>query len=68
LAIVPEATVTQEIEKGTLVALENEGADFSRPTAAIYQKGKLLSPAMKEFLQVLKSEPVVPAPVKKTKK
>lgn len=68
LAIVPEATVAQEVEKGTLVALEIEGADFSRPTAAIYQKGKLLSPAMKEFLQVLKSDPVAPAPVKKVKK
>lgn len=57
LAIVPLATVTQEIERATLAAMEIEDADFSRPIAAIYKKDKLLSPAMKEFLQVLKSEP-----------
>lgn len=56
ISIVPRVTVAQEVEKGTLAAVEFEDADFSRPLAAIYRKNKLLSPAMKEFLGVLKSE------------
>lgn len=56
ISIVPRVTVAQEVEKGTLSAVEFEDADFSRPLAAIYRKNKLLSPAMKEFLGVLKSE------------
>jgi DNA-binding transcriptional LysR family regulator len=56
MAIVPKGTVTQEVEKGTLAALEFEDADFSRPLAAIYKRNKVLSPAMKEFLSTLKAE------------
>ena len=29
--------------------------DFSRPLAAVYRKNKMLSPAMKEFLNLLKA-------------
>ena len=54
IAIVPKGTITQEVEKGTLAAISFEDADFSRPLAAIYKKNKVLSPAMKEFLQILK--------------
>lgn len=56
VAIVPQGTVTQEVEKGTLVAIEVDDADLSRPLAAIYKKNKVLSPAMKEFLNTLKAE------------
>jgi DNA-binding transcriptional LysR family regulator len=56
MAIVPKGTVTQEVEKGTLVAIEFEDADFSRPLAAIFKKNKVLSPAMREFLHTLKAE------------
>jgi hypothetical protein len=35
---VPKLTVAQEVEKGTLAAIEFEDADFSRPIAAIYRK------------------------------
>ena len=56
ISIVPRVTVAQEVAKGTLSAVEFEDADFSRPIAAIYRKNKFLSPAMKEFLTVLKSE------------
>jgi hypothetical protein len=31
-----------------------EGAELVRPLAAIYKKSKVLSPAMKQFLAVLK--------------
>jgi DNA-binding transcriptional LysR family regulator len=56
IAIVPKITVAQEVEKGTLSAVEIEDADLTRPLAAIYRKNKVLSPAMKEFLSVLKSD------------
>ena len=54
LAIVPESTVGQETDKKTLVALEIEGGQLFRPIAAIYKKSRVLSPAMKQFLVILK--------------
>ena len=66
ISIVPLGTVTQEIAKNTLAAVPIEdGADhawgrkfadgeFFRPLAAIYKKNKVLSPAMKQFLTILK--------------
>lgn len=65
VAIVPKLTVAQEVEKGTLSAIEFEDADFSRPIAAIYRKNKVLSPAMKEFLSVLKGDIAEPAKSKR---
>ena len=54
LSIVPLGTVTQEIAKNTLIAMEIEDGEFYRPLAAIYKKNKVLSPAMKQFLSILK--------------
>ena len=54
ISIVPQGTVTQEIAKQTLAALIIEDGEFYRPLAAIYKKNKVLSPAMKQFLSVLK--------------
>ena len=54
ISIVPLGTVTQEITKQTLVAVNIEDGDFFRPLAAIYKKNKVLSPAMKQFLSILK--------------
>ncbi len=56
VAIVPEGTVTQEVAKETLAKVGLEDGEFYRPLAAIYKKNKVLSPAMKEFLNVLKEE------------
>jgi DNA-binding transcriptional LysR family regulator len=56
ISIVPESTVTQEVNKQTLVQLDLEGADFYRSLAAIYKKSKVLSPAMKQFINILKGE------------
>src|SRR5436190_6106732 len=56
ISIVPESTVTQEVNKQTLVQLDLEGADFYRSLAAIYKKSKVLSPAMKQFIGILKGE------------
>jgi DNA-binding transcriptional LysR family regulator len=54
IAIVPEATVTQEVAKKTLAAVHFQDGAFLRPSAAIYKKNRVLSPAMREFLAVLK--------------
>ena len=54
ISIVPLGTVTQEINKQTLAAIVIEDGEFFRPLAAIYKKNKVLSPAMKQFLTILK--------------
>ncbi len=54
ISIVPLATITQEIAKQTLVALPFEDGDFFRPLGAIYKKNKVLSPAMKQFIAMIK--------------
>jgi hypothetical protein len=54
VSIVPQGTVTQEISKQTLAAVPLEDGSFFRPLAAIYKKNKVLSPAMKQFLALLK--------------
>jgi DNA-binding transcriptional LysR family regulator len=56
VAIVPEGTVTQEVARQALVQVALGDSDFYRPLAALYKKNKVLSPAMKEFLAVLKGE------------
>lgn len=55
IAIVPHGTITQEVAKQTLAEVKIEDEEFYRPLAAIHKKNKVLSPAMKQFLSVLKS-------------
>jgi DNA-binding transcriptional LysR family regulator len=57
VSIVPLGTVTQEVNKQTLAAVEIEDGEFFRPLAAIYKRNKVLSPAMKQFLSILKDAP-----------
>lgn len=57
IAIVPHGTITQEVSKQTLTEIRIEDAEFYRPLAAIHKKNKVLSPAMKQFLNVVKSSP-----------
>jgi len=33
-----------------------EGGDFTRPLAAIYKRSRVLSPAMKQFMALLKED------------
>src|SRR6266852_5562996 len=54
VAIVPQGTVVQEVAKQTLAQVTLSAGDFFRPLAAIYKKNKVLSPAMKQFLAILK--------------
>jgi DNA-binding transcriptional LysR family regulator len=54
IAIVPAATVRQEVANQTLASVRLDDGDFSRPLAAIYKKNRVLSPAMKKFIGLLK--------------
>ena len=54
ISIVPQGAIAQEVQKQTLAAVTIEDGQFFRPTAAIYKKSRVLSPAMKQFLTVLK--------------
>src|ERR1017187_4040267 len=56
IAIVPQGTVIQEVAKQNLAQVTFEDGEFYRPLAALYKKNKVLSPAMKQFLAVLKDE------------
>jgi DNA-binding transcriptional LysR family regulator len=54
ISIVPQGTVVQEVNKQTLAAVAFDDGEFFRPLAAIYKRNKVLSPAMKQFLAILK--------------
>ncbi|HKQ37192.1 MAG TPA: LysR family transcriptional regulator substrate-binding protein, partial [Verrucomicrobiae bacterium] len=56
IAIVPQSTITQEVTKQTLAEVRLEDGDFYRPLAAIYKKNKVLSPAMRQFLNVIRGD------------
>src|SRR5271170_5659150 len=60
VSIVPSATVEQEVRDGTLVAVEFKGRPYYRPLGIIYKSGRVLSPAMKRFLKMLKETPEIP--------
>jgi DNA-binding transcriptional LysR family regulator len=53
IAIVPEHTIRQEVEHETLAAVRLEGDNF-RQLGMIYKKTKVLSPAMKQLIALLK--------------
>jgi DNA-binding transcriptional LysR family regulator len=54
ISIVPQGTILQEVNKQTLAQVQFEDAQFFRQLAAIYKKSKVLSPAMRQFLAILK--------------
>ena len=56
IAIVPQATVMQEVRQGTLVTVNFKGKEFTRPLAILHRKGRVLTPAMKKFIDTLNVE------------
>lgn len=54
VSVIPQSTVAQEVRNGTLAEVELSGADFWRPVSAIVKKSKVLSPAMKQFIGILR--------------
>jgi DNA-binding transcriptional LysR family regulator len=55
IAILPEDTIKQEVAKGTLASVPLE-LNMHRQLALLHKKGKVLSPAMKQFIELLKKE------------
>jgi LysR family transcriptional regulator, transcriptional activator of the cysJI operon len=55
VAILPHNTITQEIARQTLAEVKIEDVELYRPLAAIHKKTKVLSPAVKQFVAVLKT-------------
>ncbi len=53
IAIVPQATVQQEVKAGTLAMLKIKGKEFTRPLAILHRKGRVLTPAMRKFVETL---------------
>jgi len=54
ISIVPHATVSQEVSKQTLCSIPFVDAQLHRPLAVIYKKSKVLSPAMRQFINLLR--------------
>jgi DNA-binding transcriptional LysR family regulator len=54
VSVVPQGTVAQEVAKQTLAAIPFSDATLTRPVAVIYKKNKVLSPAMKQFIDTLR--------------
>ncbi len=59
IAIVPETTITQEVIQGTLKKIPIAGKDCSRPLALVHRKGRILTPAMKKFIQLLTEKKII---------
>lgn len=57
VAIVPYETIRQEVANETLAAVKIDDGDHFRPVALIYKKNKVLSPAIKQFISLLKENP-----------
>jgi DNA-binding transcriptional LysR family regulator len=57
IAIVPQETIRQEVNNRTLAAVPLEDGDYARPLGVIYKKNKVLSPAIKQFISLLKEAP-----------
>jgi DNA-binding transcriptional LysR family regulator len=53
IAIVPLATVQQEGKQNTLAIVPIKGKEFTRPLAILHRKGRVLTPAMKKFIETL---------------
>jgi DNA-binding transcriptional LysR family regulator len=54
VAIVPQETIGEEVANQTLAAVELENGRYTRPLAIIYKKNKVLSPAIKQFIAMMK--------------
>ncbi|MCC5788092.1 MAG: LysR family transcriptional regulator [Opitutales bacterium] len=54
VSIVPRSTVSQETQQGTLVSLPIEGPKLLRPLGILRRKGRTMTPALENFLSLLK--------------
>ena len=57
VAIVPSATVNQEVSQGLLKKVRIRNISAMRPFAIVHRKGRVLTPAMKKFISLLTGKP-----------
>ena len=57
LAILPASTVVNEVERKQLVIFKLEGGIHNRPLGIIHKKSRMLTPALRSFIELLKDEP-----------
>ena len=53
VALVPETSILQEIRQRQLCRLQIKGRKLVRPLAIIHRKGRVLTPALKQFIELL---------------
>lgn len=56
ISLLPEPTITREIESGTLVQIPLEGAPLSRPLGIIHRRDRKLSETALQFINLLQSQ------------
>ena len=56
ISIVPLVAVLQEVKQGSLVAVHFRGLKFPRPLAILHRKGRVLMPAMRKFIETLRTD------------
>ena len=57
LAILPASTVVNEVERKQLVSFKLEGGIHNRPLAIIHKQSRMLTPALRSFIELLKDGP-----------
>lgn len=55
IAIVPRNSVSEEVASGQLHAVEISDADMWRPMGTVLRRGRTITPALREFLETLRS-------------
>lgn len=63
VSLLPAPTLANELRLGTLASVELAGAEFVRPMAIVYRRGRLLPKSLEQFLQRLQElvqEPSLP--------
>jgi DNA-binding transcriptional LysR family regulator len=58
VSLLPEPTISREIEIGTLVQIPVEGTPLVRPLGIIHRRDRNLSETARQFIQLLQSEAV----------
>ena len=59
IAILPGNTVANEVERNQLAACNLEDGKHVRPLAVIQKKNRMLTPALRSFVDLMKSKPTV---------
>ena len=57
LAILPASTIVNEVERKQLVSFKLEGGIHNRPLAIIHKQTRMLTPALRSFIELLKEGP-----------